>query len=301
MDIAVVLVTYNRIDCLKKSLKLYETQTVLPSYMIVVNNCSSDGTKEYLSSWKKTDSKIKKIVLNLKKNIGGAGGFGTGIDYAKKLDADWIWISDDDAYPEQDTFEVLLNKYSEYHDQSSKIGAFFTAVINNGQIDTSHRRRVIKDLRGIHFEPVDQKEYSKDFLIDQGSYVGMMVKKDVILDVGSTRRDFFIYYDDTEHTTRIGEKYDMLCVPRARVHHNVTSGETFNWKNYYGFRNAMILIKDHYGVLYERMEYFKRYVLFAAPWNHQYPKKIRTMLLCGLHDGLKNRTGIHPVYRPGWK
>lgn len=297
MKIAVVLVTFNRIDCLKKALKLYETQTLLPSYIIVVNNCSSDGTKEYLISWKSNENGIKKLVVNLDKNIGGAGGFGTGIDLAKKLNIDWIWISDDDAYPEKNTLEVLKNKFCQY----PETGAFFTSVINNEQIDTSHRRRVKKNISGIHFVPVDKREYCDDFSIDQGSYVGMMVKKDIILDVGSTRRDFFIYYDDTEHTTRISKKYSMLCVPCARVHHNVTVSSEFNWKNYYGFRNSLILIREHYGIIYQYIEFFKRYLLFAAPWNSKYSKKIRSMLLCGLHDGLKNRTGIHPIYKPGWK
>ena len=45
MKIGVVLVTYNRLEKLKIALKSYEEQTVLPKYILVVNNNSNDGTK----------------------------------------------------------------------------------------------------------------------------------------------------------------------------------------------------------------------------------------------------------------
>ena len=45
MKIGVVLVTYNRLEKLKIALKSYEEQTVLPKYILVVNNNSNDGTR----------------------------------------------------------------------------------------------------------------------------------------------------------------------------------------------------------------------------------------------------------------
>lgn len=55
MEICVVLVTFNRLNCLKKALDEFEKQTYLPKRLIVVNNSSTDGTAEYLSEWKKND------------------------------------------------------------------------------------------------------------------------------------------------------------------------------------------------------------------------------------------------------
>ena len=61
LNICVVIVTYNRIDKLKKSLKLYSNQEYLPSCIIVVNNNSTDGTKEYLDLWKVEEDTNKSI------------------------------------------------------------------------------------------------------------------------------------------------------------------------------------------------------------------------------------------------
>ncbi len=47
--VAAVIVTYNRIGHLVKTLPLYVEQNCPPDYIIVVNNGSDDGTLEYLN------------------------------------------------------------------------------------------------------------------------------------------------------------------------------------------------------------------------------------------------------------
>ena len=59
MKIGVVIVTYNRLDKLKIALKSYENQKIKPKYILVVNNNSTDGTKEYLDSWKQEEAGIE--------------------------------------------------------------------------------------------------------------------------------------------------------------------------------------------------------------------------------------------------
>ena len=55
MEIGVVLVTFNRLEKLKIALEAYERQTVKPKYILVVDNNSTDGTREYLENWKKEE------------------------------------------------------------------------------------------------------------------------------------------------------------------------------------------------------------------------------------------------------
>lgn len=59
IKVTVVVVTYNRLDKLKKSLSSYDNQVRKPYYMIIVDNASTDGTAEWLSKWKKNRMSLK--------------------------------------------------------------------------------------------------------------------------------------------------------------------------------------------------------------------------------------------------
>ena len=88
-NIGVVIVTFNRLEKLKKTLTCFKEQDLSPKYVLVVNNNSSDGTKEFLETWKKDDNcQFKKMVIHEKENLGGSGGFHVGLEKAKEMDAD---------------------------------------------------------------------------------------------------------------------------------------------------------------------------------------------------------------------
>lgn len=79
----------------------------------------------------------------------------------------------------------------------------FTSVINKNEYDLSHRRIVKPGLTGVRFLPVSAVEYEKDYLPSLGgSYVGMLVRTEMIKLHGGTREDFFIYYDDILNTAK---------------------------------------------------------------------------------------------------
>ena len=109
IKLAAVVVTYNRLDKLKIALNCYDKQTKQGDYLIIIDNCSTDGTSEYLNEWKDISSQYEKRVLTTESNIGGAGGFYTGMKYALDLNVSWIWVADDDAYPNLNAFESFYN------------------------------------------------------------------------------------------------------------------------------------------------------------------------------------------------
>ena len=83
MNIIAVVVTYNRIELLKRTVRCLQ-QNKPGSSIVVVNNGSTDATAE----WLKTQSGL--TVIN-QANVGGSGGFYTGMQYAYQAGADWIW------------------------------------------------------------------------------------------------------------------------------------------------------------------------------------------------------------------
>lgn len=109
---AIILVTYNRLNCLKTALSKYDQQTKPPAYILVVDNASTDGTREYLAEWKSLASdKYEKIVIRLPENTGGSGGFSCGVEEGMKLDCDFLFLAYDDAYAESNMLENLEKGY----------------------------------------------------------------------------------------------------------------------------------------------------------------------------------------------
>jgi GT2 family glycosyltransferase len=98
-----VIVTFNRLDVLKQTLHHTLEQ---PFYcVVVVNNSSTDGTREWLDEH--GDPRLHRI--HSEQNLGGAGGFHLGFEFAaqKLPEAEWLVAFDDDAYPQAGMLEIF--------------------------------------------------------------------------------------------------------------------------------------------------------------------------------------------------
>ena len=305
MNIGIVLVTYNRKKELEKALRDYESQSFLPNYIIVVNNNSTDGTREYLEQWLGTKSAFSKYVVNLNENLGGSGGFYEGLKNAIDLDADWIWVSDDDAFPEHNALEHANKFLDEYNNmlEENDISAICGTVINNGNIDTSHRRRIKKNLFTVEQIPVSEDEYiKKSFELDLFSYVGTIINKKSLKKVGLTEKDYFIYYDDTEHSLRLSKVGKILCVPNIKIIHNIAeTAETINWKSYYSIRNKLNFYKKHFDKKYYMYLRLKFKLSIIARKILKKDKVYIELIKSAIEDEKNSKNGLHCIYKPGWK
>ena len=147
-DIGVIIVTYNRLDKLKTTLDKFDKQTLKPKYVMVVDNAITDMTGEYLSQWYNDDKDYEKYIVTNATNEGGSGGFYAGLKNAMQKKADWIWVSDDDAFPDENAL-YEANKFLKKCHNVDNISAICGAVINNGKIDVLHRKNLIKSGFGI--------------------------------------------------------------------------------------------------------------------------------------------------------
>ena len=300
-SICVVIVTYNRLKLLKKAIEKFENQKLQPNIIIIVDNASTDGTHEFLDLWKEKESAFLKIVYHSPVNEGGSGGFRLGMEIAIKQSIDWIWLSDDDAFPEED---ALLNASLFLQKRSNEnISAICSQVINNGKIDTVHRRNCIQ--KGLQIKSINAEErlYSEEcFQLNCFSYVGAIINKKKLEEAGLVKSEYFIRYDDTEHSLRLSKLGEIYCVPAIKVHHDVTSDENaLTWKTYYDYRNWINTIKRHfpwYCYLYYVYKLCKETIKIKFSHNRQVQYKL---MKAAIHDGCCNRLGMHQVYKPGWK
>lgn len=304
MNFGVVLVTYNRLDKLKIALECYEKQDYLPKIMIVVDNASNDGTVDYLKEWEKKKSKFKRKVIYLDKNTGGSGGFYTGLKASLKLNLDYVWVSDDDAFPKDNCFSVANNYLLENKDKD--ISAICGTVINRGKIDIVHRRRLRKILFFLVQTFVSKKEYEKEFFkLNLFTYVGTFINVKKMKKAGITKRDYFIYCDDSEHSYRMSKVGDIYCIPKIEIVHDgpLNNGrDGVTWKLYYGIRNSIDFVKNDFSFIYYLTYkiYFrlKYYGMITLLWPH----KVEGYKLVNkaIRDGKNGKLGLDSKYKPGW-
>lgn len=109
--VSVIIPTYNRLELLKRSVESVMAQTYENWELIVVDDCSEDGTKEYIESLK--DSRV--FYYRNEVNMGPAASRNVGASKAKGSllafqDSDDVWMPDKLAK----TVEALLAAPAEY-------------------------------------------------------------------------------------------------------------------------------------------------------------------------------------------
>jgi rhamnopyranosyl-N-acetylglucosaminyl-diphospho-decaprenol beta-1,3/1,4-galactofuranosyltransferase len=204
MKIVAVVVTYNRINLLRECLGAILGQSEKVDKIILIDNASTDGTQEVLSEEGYLDLESVKY-MRMKENIGGAGGFYEGIKLAKGLGADWVWIMDDDTIPQRECLEKLL-KANQIIGRKEKISFFASCV------------------KGINGEPMNvpavadtcaengyqnYHEYLSDGIvrIRKATFVSILVSGRAVKQCGLPCKDFFIWGDDSEYTSRLTAFY----------------------------------------------------------------------------------------------
>jgi len=105
LTVSVVIPTYNRVEYLKKALKSLLNQSYMPNEIIVIDDGSTDGTKEFLMSISK---KNKLIKYYFQKNGGPSKARNLGIKNAK---GDIICFFDDDEIANKDWIKEIVQSF----------------------------------------------------------------------------------------------------------------------------------------------------------------------------------------------
>jgi rhamnopyranosyl-N-acetylglucosaminyl-diphospho-decaprenol beta-1,3/1,4-galactofuranosyltransferase len=242
-----IIVTYNRKELLINSIIALLNQTVALDTIYIIDNCSTDGTLEYITKILSENTNIKYIRLS--ENLGGSGGFYEGIRRAYLDENDYIWGMDDDAIPLPTAHEELCKIRNEISDVRY---CLWSNCNEDNEFISSYKK------------------------VDTWMFVGFYLLRNVIEAVGYPRRDFFIYHDDSEYAHRITKSgIPIFKVKGSVIDHTDGFSKLFyekkifgkliqypqlsNWRNYYFIRNFILK--------YSYKEIKKYYILFVLyPW-----------------------------------
>ena len=249
-SIVAVIVSHNRLNLLKECVDGVRTQTLPAQKIIVVNNGSTDGTAEWLTLQ-------KDLVVRHQENLGGSGGFYTGIKEAAGFNCKWVWIMDDDTICERDSLSKLVQKLSAI--EAERVGFICSKVLWS---DGSPHLMNLPDIKPVFNKTIPFNKYDKhNLLLSEGcSFVSVLINMEAVKKLGLPYKEFYIWGDDQEYTHRItGAGYLGLYCPESTVLHKtpknyfayiVTDTPANLWKHEYGFRNEFFQVKKNKGLFY---------------------------------------------------
>lgn len=299
MNVVAVVVTYNRCELLKKCLESLESQIYQLDKIIVIDNFSCDSTLEFLY---KIDNEIIDVV-ELKENVGGAGGFEAGLKYAlKKYPESYYWLMDDDGYPENDCLDKLVDGLTKYN----------LEAIAPLQINIHDKEKLSFPIPfGSLDKIVNVGDLPKKDYIPQAAnlFNGLLINKKTIDEIGLPRKELFIRGDEVDFTKRMYNnliRFGMLLT--AKFYHPsdmneripllfgkiITRDAHSDFKNYYLFRNRALSFKEDKKKHLIYLDFIRYTFYFLI--KKRFDVKGWGLWCKATYDGIKGCLGRHPNY-----
>ncbi|GAB6093629.1 glycosyltransferase family 2 protein [Furfurilactobacillus curtus] len=296
-----VIVTYNRKPLLIEAIHSMLAQTTPAQKIVVVDNCSTDGTDQAMTSEFGDNEKVD--YLRLPENVGGSAGFYQGLARAKTYAADWICLADDDAIFAPDYFTKLSQAAKRYPNYRVLTG---TVRLASGPIDHPHRERLMNTAT-LSVKPVADAEYEHNFECDIFSFCGVVLRRNLIDQIGMPEKDYFIRFDDFEYALRAQKLTKFYNVSDALITHKTTDeGHKISpWKEYYVTRNRVAMTKKHstnMAIAHLYLVYVmirKLTAMLVVPARRKVARYLTKAYINGYVDGYRNRLGRNEAFLPG--
>lgn len=234
--VAAIVVTFNRITLLKECIEALRKQSYADFSIIVVDNGSTDGTNLWLSEQ-------GDLIVVKQENLGGAGGFYAGIRYACEHGFEYSWIMDDDVVANINSLENLMKHCDD-------VNGFLCSHVLDLNSYPCNVPKISMTKSKVTGELLWGEKIDKGLLrVDVTSFVSLLFRNSLVYEIGLPYKEYFIWGDDTEYTTRISMRYSSYMVLDSVVVHKrkiqgvlsiFTEKDKNRIKNYfYAYRNRI--------------------------------------------------------------
>ena len=248
MKFSIVITTYNRLNLLKRAIDSALAQTI-PCEVVVVDDCSTDGTQVYVQERceKLARAGDNRLVYHRNlQNLGHSKSVNAGVARAT---GDWIKPLDDDDYLAPNCIEVMSNAIA-LRPQAVICSCQAAQVDANG----AELSRTRKTGPGKAFY-VPQEDIHYGMLIDQvpfGTPVQVAFSREAFLKTGGWDSSLDANFDDIDSWVKIAQFGDAVFINQCLGYRTVWSG-AYNQK--FSFQKRLdtnIVIKER---IYSHVNY----------------------------------------------
>ncbi len=293
LKVLAAVVTYNRRPLLERCVTHLQQQTFEVD-ILIVNNSSTDDTEAYLQN--------ENINYLTQPNSGSAGGWWRCIQEGIGGGYDYVWLMDDDGYPDSKALELLLLGVND------SIACISSAVVmeNKPESFVFGYPKLNKRNLPVFFSwtrkyftfselPEESKEYHPFAVLFNGALINLKAVKSI----GNVDKDYFLYGDEVDYFFRM-RKWGKVITSFNAIHYHPNVNMRVIEKNrvYYFIRNTLILNRKYFDKIFIRnigtvavtvLRIYQRNGL-ANAFSYLVGKNAK-YLYNGIGDGLKNKKG----------
>jgi GT2 family glycosyltransferase len=295
--VVTVILNTNRRDDTLAALASLEQNDYKNHRVIVLDNASKDGSVESIRS-----AFPNVQIISLEENLGYAGNNNVGIKAALEMGADWVFVLNEDTIVATD----CLGQMIKVGESNLKIGITGPTVYHHNEPD------IIQSAGGTldrHWQPIhngqnekDQGQYTAPKRVDWISGCAILVRREVIEQIGGLDERFFYYWEETDWCIRAREKgWEIWYVPQAKIWHKGVQRDYRPSPNvtYYATRNWLLVLSLHKAPLSVFAYVYWRILrtLYSWTFNSKYieMREHRAAMWQGMIDFLHRRWGIRTV------
>ena len=233
--VAVVVVTWNGAHLLRQCLDSLRAQT-LPHDVLVVDNASTDATEELLAT-----RYPEARVIRLRSNTGFAGGAQAGLG---AITTEYVAFLNNDAVADPDWLHFLVRAL----DADPSLAAVTSRMLLASDRRVNNAGGALTNW-GVGYDrgygAPDGPPYDESVDVAAFSGGAAALRVDDAKRVGGFDATFFLYYEDTDLSWRLGTVGRRIrYVPEAIVYHqhSASADQTSEAFAFYNQRNQLLML-----------------------------------------------------------
>ncbi len=302
-----IILNHNHLNDLIETLNSFDQQSYPNLTLVVSDNNSTDGSKEYLKS-KRPDIHL----IENEENLLWTGGNNIAVQYAIQKKADFVVLANNDiAIDNPKLIETLVTNFKQHRIHKVYIlGVKIFDYFNKKQLELSGINMFADDneRKRRQFNPQKRKDFdffSELEVADAVSGCFIAIDVDVFEKIGYFDDNFGIYFDEVDFCLRAWQKGYKVCInPTMKIFHKGarTAVRDSAFFLYYYYRNYFYLIKKHTfqkrDFRYYRRKYlwlilkvFMRIIIFPKKYPDKSFRSIRALYSALVDVGFKKKMG----------
>jgi hypothetical protein len=213
--------------------------------------------------------------------------------------ADWVFVLNEDTVVAEDCIEQLISMA----EKNPGVGIVGPLVYHHDEptVIQSAGGKLDECWFAIHIgqNEVDRGQYSQPREVDYISGCAILVKRQVIEQIGGLEERFFYYWEETDWCARAREHgWKVLFVPQARLWHKGVQRDYHPGPNvtYYNTRNRFGFLARHHAPLSIWLFAWARTLLTLTSWSvrpkWRHMRGHRDAMWQGALDFLRGRWGM---------